>query len=153
VPSRTLASAASLFLLAVAGLTGCSSLSDPLGRGANFRDTQRTFTLAIRTGLWDEAAEFVEPGARERWRSEAEVALREIRVTEFEILDLATWDGQTRGKAVVRFRGFELATPVERTVVMTQHWRREPGSSRWFVTPDFRGRERLEEAGFRSVTP
>jgi hypothetical protein len=109
--------------------------------------------MAIRTGLWDEAAEFVEPGARERWRSEAEAALREIRVTEFQVLELETWDGHTRGRAVVRFRGFELANPVERTLVMTQHWRREPGSLRWFVTPDFRGREQLEEAGFRSVAP
>jgi hypothetical protein len=152
VPNRALTRPAASLLLAVASLTGCLSLADPFHRGAAFEDTQRDFTMAIRLGEWDEAAEFVEPASRERWRSEVE-ALSEIRLTEFDVLELETSDGRTRGRAVVRFRGFELSAPVERTLTMTQLWRREPGSSRWFVTPDFRGRERLEEAGFRSAAP
>lgn len=140
----------SAILLALLGCLagGCLSFDDPLNLEGTFLSHQRAFSAEVRWGEWEKAAEYVEPGRR----AEFEAMVRELadfRVTDYEVRDVQLDSERTSATAIVEFLGYEATMPVERQLIVTQHWRYDEKDGRWYVTPDADLASKLGGAGFR----
>jgi hypothetical protein len=147
LPMRVASS--TLAFIAVLALGGCLAFEDPLNIDGVFLQQQQAFSADLRWEQWDSAAEHVEPALRPDFFALTE-QLREVRLTDYEVRDVQIESLKTTATAVVVYRGFELSMPVERSVVVTQHWRWDEEARTWYVTPDIAAREKLDAAGFQA---
>jgi hypothetical protein len=142
-------SATRLALLGCLLAAGCLSFDDPLNLEGSFHSHQRAFTADLRWGQWEDAAEYVEPSRRAEFEALAR-RLADFRVTDYEVRDVQVDAERTSATAVVQYLGYEASLPVEREVIVTQHWRRDEHDGRWYVTPDVDLAGKLGAAGFRT---
>jgi hypothetical protein len=124
-------------------LGGCSVLMPvaavatyPLDKKATFEEAQHRYTTNIRFGLFEEAKPFVEPELQPRFQ-EAMHDFRELRFSDYAIESIDINPARTKATAVVRYRGYWLASPFEREMRVVQQWRRQVPTQNWYVTPDF----------------
>jgi hypothetical protein len=142
-------SATRLALLGCLLASGCLSFDDPLNLEGSFHSHQRSFTADLRWGQWEDAAEYVEPSRRAEFEALAR-QLADFRVTDYEVRDVQVDAERTSATAIVQYLGYEASMPVEREVIVTQHWRRDEHDGRWYVTPDVDLAGKLGAAGFRT---
>jgi|GEM_PF-1842232 len=115
-------------------LAACASI-DPLNRRRDFKDIQREFAQSLRWGKIDQASEQVVPAMREDFRS-LQPQLADFRLTDYEILSVDLADDLRKATVSVRFRGYGLSLPVERSVVVTENWSRDAQTGKWLVALD-----------------
>jgi len=127
---RALALAAGLTAL----LGGCAGI-DLLGRRSSFDETQKTFTQYIRWGRFEEASALIQPDLRSAFLDLAP-ELSDLRFTNYEILHVDL-DQDTLAKATVevRFQGYSLSSPVQKTVTLKQSWKKNEAGA-WQVALD-----------------
>ena len=130
------------FCLILAGLlllglgTGCETvLDDPWGNRRAFEEIQAKFTKFIRWGAIDEASIFV---AKEQRDDFLELApeLTDMRFTDYEILDLDYGEDETSATVKVRYTGYRLSFPVEKSFRVEQEWEKDPENGDWTVRLD-----------------
>jgi hypothetical protein len=126
-----------LLLLA---LSGCMSLiTDPMGRQRALAKTQRSYTNMMRWGDFEKASELVDPSVREEFLGYLP-ALKQIRITDFEIGDLDfVEDGHDVANVTVDYRGYSLSSYVETPLREEQEWHRQGRSNVWLVRPQIQG--------------
>jgi hypothetical protein len=121
-------------LSAVVGITssllGCAALD--YQNENNFIDTQKRFTQYVRWGKIAKASEYVDIGMREEFLSLAP-ELTDLRFTDYEILEMDIADDLQEATVEVRYSGYRLSMPIERSVDLTQEWKRDD-SGLWQVT-------------------
>lgn len=142
-------SATGLALLGCLLTAGCLAFHDPLNLEGSFFHHQRSFSADLRWGEWEAAAEYVEPSRRAEFDALAR-QLADFRVTDYEVRDVQLDEERTSATAIVQFLGYEASMPVERQVIVTQHWRFDEGHGRWYVTPDVDLAGKLGASGFRT---
>jgi hypothetical protein len=135
-------------LLTASLAAGCLALHDPLNLEGSFHRHQRAFSADVRWGEWEKAAEYVEPEGRADFDALSR-ALADFRVTDYEVRDVQLDEPRKHAVAIVVYQGYEVSMPVEREVVVTQHWRFDEGAGEWYVTPDADLAGKLGAAGFR----
>ncbi len=118
--------------------TGC--VTDPLNREDTFREQQKQFTQYIRWGKFDAAAAFVVEEQRAEFAALAP-QLSDIRFTDYDLLHVELRDS-SHGTAEVLFTGYRLSSPISRTMLVKQDWKRD-GFDGWRVTLEL---EPLREA-------
>lgn len=122
-----------LALAALALLTlGCGLLASPIDPSHGLKDTQKRFVRYLRWGRFREASRFVREESRAEFLETAE-ALDAVRLTGYEVLSLEIGAEARTATARVRFTGHPVAMPVERSVELVEHWRREEGGAGWRV--------------------
>ena len=114
------------------GLLGCGLLQNPIDRTHGLEDTQRQFARYLRWGKVKEASELVAAERRDEFLETAK-ELEEVRLTGYEVLSLDVGEEARRATARVRFTGHPLSMPVERSVELVEHWRREEEGPGWRV--------------------
>jgi hypothetical protein len=122
--------------LAAAALAGCAALGDPLGRRDQLEELQLRYTQALRWGEVEDASEFVDPSLRASFAERA-AALERFRISDYDIGKIRFENDDERATVVVTYRGYALASLVERSIRETQEWSREDGE--WTVRPRFDG--------------
>lgn len=127
IPGLALAAAALAF-----GALGCGLLQNPIDPTHGLEDSQKRFVRFLRWGKWREASEYVAPERREAFLETAE-GLEEVRLTGYEVLSLDIGEKARTATARVRFTGHPVASPVERSVELVEHWKREEGGAGWRV--------------------
>lgn len=145
-PGRLAMQSALRLALAVAAscLVACASqidLNDPFNDRGNLNDTQREFGQYMRWGVIEKASQFVVPDQRDEFESLAP-HLTDLRITEFETLEVKMLS-ETEATALVRYRGYSMSSPIERTITLEETWTREPESKFWMVRIEV---NRLREA-------
>ncbi len=118
------------------GLNIAGIATSPLDRKGQFEEIQGRYTSDIRFGMFEDALAVVEPEHKPRFEREME-RMRGIRFSDHRIERIEYGPNVMRATATVRYRGYWLSSPFEREVRVTQQWRREAPSQRWYVTPDF----------------
>ncbi len=123
--------AAGLALLALLG--GCAiDLNDPYQARDRLKDTQREFTQYLRWGVIEKAAQFVVPEQRAEFETLAP-NLTDLRLTDYETLSVETID-ENHAKILVRFRGYSMSSPIERTIDIEQDWTFDVEAAVWMVS-------------------
>lgn len=124
-----------LVLLAFAA-SGCQSFADPFSRKESLKQSQKKYTEMIRWGDLDRASHYVDPELLEDFLAYAP-AFEDIRVTDFEIGEIDYAPDAV--DITVTYRGYSIATLVERPFRERQAWYREGGffSNQWRVRPSF----------------
>ena len=124
-------------------LTGCGIImpimevvTRPMAKKQTFEEIQQGYSSDIRFGLWEQAAEWVEPEMQSRFQT-ATRELEEIRFSDVRVESIEIDALRTKAIATVVYRGYWLSSPFVQEITVTQHWRRSPPSQQWFVTPDF----------------
>lgn len=122
------------FAVALLGmLGGCAiDLKDPYNDRARLRETQREFTQYMRWGLIDKAAQFVVTEQRAKFETLAP-SLTELRLTDHETLSVESVD-ENHAKVLVRFRGYTMSSPIERTIEILQDWSFDETTRVWMVS-------------------
>ena len=116
--------------------TACATAwDDPMGYRADFEEIQAKFTKFIRWGAIDEASAFV---AREQRDDFLDLApeLTDMRFTDYEILYLDYGEDDESATVKVRYSGYRLSYPVEKSFRVTQEWEKDPESGAWTVRLD-----------------
>jgi hypothetical protein len=125
-----------ILLVVLFGLSGRASVfTDPLDRRGQFEDTQTRFTQHVRWGNFEEASKFVEPEIREQFMSCAP-ELSDLRFSDYEITQIDIQDGLKSASVQVRYTGYLLSMPVERSVNLTEEWTRDEATGVWTVKLD-----------------
>lgn len=125
-----------ILLVALFGATGCLSVfTDPLNRRGQFEDTQTKFTQYVRWGKFQEASKYVDPELREEFMSFAP-ELSALRFSDYEITGVDIQDGLKSASVHVRYTGYRLDMPVERSVDLTEEWTRDEETGVWTVKLD-----------------
>ena len=124
-----------VLLAALLGLSGCSTITDPLDRRGQFEDTQEAFTQYVRWGRFDEASRFVDPEMREQFMSYAP-EFSDLRFSDYEILEIDMGEGLKSASVQVRYTGYRLSMPFEKTVSLTEEWTRDEATGVWAVKLD-----------------
>ena len=125
-----------ILLAVLLGLSGCSSMiSDPLDRRGQFEETQEAFTQYVRWGRFEEASRFVDPEMREQFMSCAP-EFSDLRFSDYEITEIDMGEGLKSASVQVRYTGYRLSMPVEKTVSLTEEWTRDEATGAWTVKPD-----------------
>ena len=125
---------AALFVLSFA--TACeTSWDDPMGHRRNFEEIQAKFTKFIRWGAIDEASAFVAKEQRDDFL-ELSHELTDMRFTDYEILDLEYGEEDESATVKVRYMGYRLSQPIEKSISVTQEWEKDPENGAWTVRLD-----------------
>jgi hypothetical protein len=124
-----------VLLAALLGLSGCSTITDPLDRRGQFEDTQEAFTQYVRWGRFDEASQFVDPEMREQFMSYAP-EFSDLRFSEYQIIEIDMREGLKSASVQVRYTGYRLSMPFEKTVSLTEEWTRDEDTGVWTVKLD-----------------
>ena len=123
--------------------TACETdWDDLMGHRRNFEEIQAKFTKFIRWGAIDEASVFVAKDQRDDFL-ELAPELTDIRFTDYEVLYLEYGDNEESATVKVRYTGYRLSYPVEKSFRVTQEWEKDPDGGAWTV--------RLDVAEFRSA--
>jgi hypothetical protein len=143
--ARWTIAAALVALVTLPGL-GCAfgeiNLKDPFNRGYSLREAQRKYTEYVRWSEFKKAADFVDHEMRDSFLREAPT-VKELRFTDYEI-GMVDIDDETGESTVeVTYYAYQPASPLEITIVETQHWRRDTIGNDWMVKPIFEGLEDL----------
>jgi hypothetical protein len=129
--------ATGILLAAVLAITGCSIINDPMGRRGQFEDTQEAFTQYVRWGRFDDASRFVDPEMREQFMSYAP-EFSDLRFSDYEITQIDMDEGLQSASVQVRYTGYRLSKPFERTVSLTEEWTRDEATGVWTVKLDIK---------------
>jgi len=125
-----------ILLAVLIGLSGCvSAFTDPMDRRGQFKDTQTKFTQYVRWGKFKEASVFVDPEMREQFMSFAP-ELSDLRFSDYEITQVDIQDGVMSASVQVRYTGYRLSMPVEKSVNLTEEWTRDEATGVWTVKLD-----------------
>ena len=125
-----------ILLAVLFGISGCLSvITDPLDRRGAFKDTQTEFTQYVRWGKFQEAAKFVDPELREEFMSCAP-EFSDLRFSDYEITRVEIEDGVQSASVDVRYTGYLLNMPFERSVDLTEEWTRDEATGVWTVKLD-----------------
>jgi hypothetical protein len=116
---------------------GCQSM-DAMGRRSALKETQLHYTQMLRWGEFERASQLVEPEVREEFQRYAPV-LDGMRITEYDIGDIAYAEGSQSATVTVTYHAYSLATLVETRFREQQEWIREDGSNTWRVRPRIDG--------------
>jgi len=128
--------------LLVAVSFGCANdLNDPYHAREMLRDTQKEFSQYLRWGAIEKASQFVVEDQRAEFASLAP-HLSDLRITEYEIMKVDQTSAD-EALVVVRYVGYSLASPIERSIVLDQNWTRVPETQFWMVRLEV---NRLREA-------
>ncbi|MBW2242977.1 MAG: hypothetical protein JRH01_13415 [Deltaproteobacteria bacterium] len=122
------------FAVALLGmLGGCAiDLKDPYNDRARLRETQKEFTQYMRWGLIDKAAQFVVDEQRAEFETLAP-SLTELRLTDHETLSVESID-ENHARVLVRFQGYTMSSPIERTINIKQDWTFDETTRVWMVS-------------------
>lgn len=135
-----------LFSLAVAPGLGCAfgeiHLDDPFNRGYTLREAQRKYTEYVRWSEFKKAAGFVQEEWRDAFLKDAP-SMKELRFTDYEIGQVDIDDETGESKVEVTYYAYQPSSPLEITIVETQHWRRDSIANDWAVRPVFAGLDKL----------
>ncbi len=132
---------AALFVLGLG--TACETeWDDPMGHRRDFEEIQGKFTKFIRWGAIDEASAFVAKDQRDEFLGLAH-ELTDMRFTDYEVLDLEYGDEEQSATVRVRYMGYRLSMPIEKSISVTQQWEKDPENGAWTV--------RLDVAALRSA--
>ena len=127
-----------ILLVVLFGISGClSAITDPLDRRGEFKDTQTKFTQYVRWGRFQEAAEFVDPELREEFMSCAP-EFSDLRFSDYEITRVDIEEGLQSASVDVRYKGYLLNMPFERSVDLTEEWTRDESTGVWTVKLDIK---------------
>ena len=125
-----------ILLVVLFGASGClSTLTDPMDRRGQFKDTQTKFTQYIRWGKFQEASEFVDPELRADFMSYAP-EFSDLRFSDYEITRVEIEEGLQSASVDVRYTGYRLSMPFERSVDLTEEWTRDESTGVWTVKLD-----------------
>ncbi|NNL84292.1 MAG: hypothetical protein HKP27_01500 [Myxococcales bacterium] len=128
-----------LAVLLCAPLSGCFMWNyghfDPLARGDSFDESRKRFTRMIRWGQIERAGQYVVESERDAF-FEAATVMRGVRFSDYEVLRVEVEDGFDTAIVEVMFRGYSLASSIERSVAVTQSWERGTEGSGWRVRPE-----------------
>jgi hypothetical protein len=113
-------------VLVASGALACQTMRDPLDSRGDFEEMQRKFTQHIRWGHIEEAAAFVVEDQRSEFLDLAP-DLSDVRFTSYEIIDVVHGKGLDTATVEVKYTGYRLSWPIEKTVKVTQEWSREDG--------------------------
>jgi hypothetical protein len=123
-------------LVALLGVSGClSAITDPLDRRGEFEETQTKFTQYVRWGKFQEASEFLAPELRDEFMALAP-EFSTVRFSDYEITDVDIQDGIKSASVQVRYTGYRLDMPVEKSVALTEEWTRDEETGVWTVKLD-----------------
>lgn len=118
-----------LFLISLAG---CAiDLNAPFNDRGALKDTQKEFSQSLRWGAIEKAAMFVVPEQRAEF-DQLTPTLSELRITDYEMMHLERLS-DSEAKIAVRYRGYTLSSPIERTIVIDQTWILDPETHHWMV--------------------
>jgi hypothetical protein len=127
-----------MLLVVLLGIPGCLSvITDPLDRRGEFKNTQTKFTQYVRWGRFQEAAEFVDPELREEFMSFAP-EFSDLRFSDYEITRVDIEEGLQSASVDVRYKGYLLNMPFERSVDLTEEWTRDESTGVWTVKLDIK---------------
>ena len=129
--------AARVLLGGALSVAACVSPNDLMDRKGSLEESQLRYTQLVRWGELEKASAYVDPELRDDFRSHA-AAFETIRITDYEIGDIAYDDGLASATVEVTYRGYVLTALVERPIRETQRWYREGGSS-WLVRTEIGG--------------
>jgi hypothetical protein len=110
----------------------------PKERRERLNDSAIRYTSFLRFGNVEMASAFVEPTLRTQFATVFGASDRNLlRFTEIEVGEMEF--GPERGSATVQVqaRMYRLPSVREVSLIESQRWRYDPGSQRWYVTPDF----------------
>jgi hypothetical protein len=125
-----------ILLVVLFSVSGCMSvINDPLNRRGAFEDTQERFTQYVRWGKFEEASQYVDSEMRDQFMSCAP-EFSDLRFSDYEIKRVEIQDGLQSATVHVRYTGYRLSMPFERTVDLTQEWTRDEASGVWTVKVD-----------------
>jgi hypothetical protein len=125
-----------ILLVVLFGASGClSTITDPMDRRGQFKDTQTKFTQCIRWGKSQEASEFIDPELREEFMSYAP-EFSDLRFSDYEITRVDIGEGLQSASVDVRYTGYRLSMPFERSVDLTEEWTRDESTGVWTVKLD-----------------
>ena len=116
-------------------LAACASI-DPWGHRRELEDAQRSYTRMVRWGDFEEASQWVAPQERDRFFDDSE-SFRNLRITDYQIGALELDDDGQSATVRVSYRGYDLATLLEREMREVQDWVFEDGH--WRVRPALAG--------------
>ena len=127
-----------LLAAALSASFGCAILDmkmkdfDPMQRRNNFEQAQHKFTTLVRWGHIDDASRYVIAEQRADFMSLAP-GLVDLRFTDYEIIEIDMAEDYQTAVVDIRYRGYRLSQPVERTVDLQQKWHRDPLDGDWTV--------------------
>jgi hypothetical protein len=129
---------AGILLVVLFGASGClSTITDPLDRRGEFKDTQTKFTQYVRWGRFQEASEFIDPELREEFMACAP-EFSDLRFSDYEITRVEIGEGLQSASVDVRYTGYRLSMPFERSVDLTEEWTRDESTGVWTVKLDIK---------------
>jgi hypothetical protein len=137
-----------LSLLALASLPslGCAfgeiNITDPFNRSYTLREAQRKYTEYVRWSEFKKASQFVHEDLVDAFLRDAPT-VRELRFTDYEIGQVEIDDETGESTVEVTYFAYQPASPLEITIVETQHWKRDTIANDWQVKPVFDGLEDL----------
>ena len=127
-----------ILLVVLFGISGClARFTDPLDRRGTFEDTQTKFTQYVRWGKFEQASQFVDPEIRAEFMSYAP-EFSDLRFSDYEITRVDIQDGVRSASVDVRFTAYRLSMPFERSVDLTEEWKRDEATGLWTVKLDIR---------------
>ena len=142
---RWMTTVALLTLATLPGL-GCAfgeiNIMDPFNRGYSLREAQHKYTEYVRWSEFKKAANFVEDDLRDAFLRDAPT-LKELRFTDYEVGQVEIDDETGESTVEVTYYAYQPASPLEITIVETQHWRRDTIANDWMVKPVFEGLDHL----------
>ena len=126
-------------LLLCIPLSGCFMWNygrfDPMAHGDAFDESRKRFTRMIRWGQIERAGQYVVEEEREAFFEAASV-LRGVRFTDYEVLSVDIDDDFESATVEVMFRGYQVSSPIEKSVAVTQEWARSTEGNGWEVRPE-----------------
>jgi len=124
--------------VALLGISGCLTMfTDPMDRRGVFEETQMRFAQYVRWGKFEEASQFVDPAMREEFMSFAP-ELSDLRFSDYEVTRIDMDDGLRSASVDVRYTGYRLSAPYERSVILTEEWTRDASTDLWTVKVDIK---------------
>ena len=119
-------------VLVLAPLTGCVSLTDPLGRQDALEEAQQKYTDLVRWGDLEAAERFVDPDLREEFKQLAG-HFEKLRITDHAIGEIE--HGDRTAHVTVTYKGYSTVHLVEHTSHERQEWIRSGIANAWHVRP------------------
>jgi hypothetical protein len=107
-------------LAALAALAGCRHI-DPWSHEYNLQQAQLAYTQNMRWQNFDKASQWIPHDDRARFFREAE-ALRDVRISEYDIGEIEMRDGGKAATVRVSYRLYDMRTLIERNLLETQEW-------------------------------
>jgi hypothetical protein len=119
-----------------AALVACGTpMGERMFAQGNLERDQESYTSFVRLGLFDEAAQYVEPSERAAFQ-ELATRFSDVRMTDAAVEQTALDRAAATAEFDVRYEGYRLSSPTPRRFAARQRWRHDDQAMRWYVTPD-----------------